>query len=500
MHRSTWTVATLAAVALAGPGCVMVGPDYEEPPAPLESDWLDYEDPRLDSVSPLAPEWWRAAFEDATLDRLIEIALADNLTLRSAGLRVMQARQQLAIAVGNQYPQEQALDGSAGVERTQGRSDDVYDFGFSVSWEADVWGRFRRQVETASALLEASLASYDGVKVSLIAQVAQSYLSIRTTERRLEVARANVGLQEESVRISMAKFDAGAVSALDVEQALTLLHNTRATVYSLEIALQQFRNALAVLLGRPPQDLGGLLGAPQPIPAVDPDIAVGMPQDLIRRRPDIRVAERQLAAQSAQIGFAITELYPQFSINGSIGTSVTTFGENDAGDLFTNDTLRYNLTGGFRWNVFNYGRLRSNVRLQDATFQQLLEDYRQTVLSVQAEVENSIVAFLQSYEQLADIRAAAEAAQRSVEISTIQYEDGLVDFNTVLSTLEALRSQQDQLATAEGSVAANLVDVYRSLGGGWQTRTSAEAADLIPEETRDEMRERTKYWDRTFDD
>ena len=225
-----------------------------------------------------------------------------------------------------------------------------------------------------------------------------------------------------------------------------------------------------------------------------------MPQDLIRRRPDIRVAERQLAAQSAQIGFAITELYPQFSINGSIGTSVTTFGENDAGDLFTNDTLRYNLTGGFRWNVFNYGRLRSNVRLQDATFQQLLEDYRQTVLSVQAEVENSIVAFLQSYEQLADIRAAAEAAQRSVDISTIQYEDGLVDFNTVLSTLEALRSQQDQLATAEGSVAANLVDVYRSLGGGWQTRTSAEPADLIPEETRDEMRGRTKYWDRTFDD
>ena len=263
MHMRYLSLATFllvsvlaAAVALAGPGCVMVGPDYEEPPAPLESDWLDYEDPRLDSVSPLAPEWWRAAFEDATLDRLIEIALADNLTLRSAGLRVMQARQQLAIAVGNQYPQEQALDGSAGVERTQGRSDDVYDFGFSVSWEADVWGRFRRQVETASALLEASLASYDGVKVSLIAQVAQSYLSIRTTERRLEVARANVGLQEESVRISMAKFDAGAVSALDVEQALTLLHNTRATVYSLEIALQQFRNALAVLLGRPPQDLG----------------------------------------------------------------------------------------------------------------------------------------------------------------------------------------------------------------------------------------------------
>ena len=500
MHRVARTLATLAAVTLAGHGCVMVGPDYEEPPAPVETQWLEYEDPRLDPASPLAPEWWRAAFGDAALDRLVEIALADNLTLRSAGLRVMQARQQLAIAVGDQFPQEQALEGSTGLEHAQRRSDHVYDFGFNISWEADVWGRFRRQVETASALLEASLASYDGVKVSLIAQVAQSYLSIRTTERRLEVARENVRLQDVSVRIAEAKFDAGAVSALDVEQALTLLHNTRATVYSLEIALQQLRNGLAVLLGRPPQDLGGLLGEPQPVPAVDPKIAVGMPQDLIRRRPDIRIAERRLAAQSAQIGFAITELYPQFLVSGSIGTTVAAFGVNDRDDLFTNDTFRYSLTGGFSWNIFNYGRLRSNVRLQDATFQQLLEDYRQTVLSVQAEVENSIVAFLHSYTQLDDIRAAAEAAQRSVEISSVQYEDGLVDFNTVLSTLEALRSQQDQLATAEGSVAANLVDVYRSLGGGWQTRTSAEPADLIPEETRDEMRGRTGYWDGTFDD
>lgn len=500
MPRAPWILMTLAAAVLAGPGCVMVGPEYEEPPAPLESNWLDYEDPRLDTTSPLAPEWWRTAFSDPSLDRLIEIAVADNLTLRSAGLRVMQARQQFAIAVGSQYPQQQELAGSAGIERAQGRSDDVYDFGFNVSWEADIWGRFRRQVETASALLDASLASYDGVRVSLIAQVAQSYLSILTTERRLEVARENVRLQEESVRISRAKYVAGAVSALDVEQALTLLHNTRATVYSLEIARQQFKNALAVLLGRPPQDLGELLDESRPVPAVDPAIAVGMPQDLIRRRPDIRVAERRLAAQSAQIGFAITELYPHFLIDGSIGTSVTTFGENDAGDLFTDDTFRYSLTGGFTWNVFNYGRLRSNVRLQDASFQQLLEDYRQTVLSVQAEVENSIVAFLQSSSQLADIRAAAEAAQRSVEISTIQYEDGLVEFNTVLSTLQALATQEDQLATAEGSIAASLVDVYRSLGGGWQTRTSAEAADLIPEDTRDEMRERTKYWDSTFDE
>jgi NodT family efflux transporter outer membrane factor (OMF) lipoprotein len=500
MRRSLRQLAIISSAALAGTGCMMVGPDYREPEPPLESQWIEYEDPALDSESSLVPEWWKSTLKDPVLDGLVTTALEDNLTLRSAGLRVLQAQQQLAIAVGNQYPQQQDLSGSAGVERANRRTDDVYDFGFNISWEADVWGRFRRQIETASALLDASLASYDGVVVSLIAQVAQTYISILTTQRRIDVARYNVTLQEESVRITQAKFDAGATSALDVEQAQTLLYNTRATVYTLEISLQQLKNSLAVLLGRPPQDLAGLLGQPRPVPTVDPALAVGMPQDLIRRRPDIRVAERRLAAQSAQIGFAITDLYPQFTIGGSIGTSVTTLGEEDAGDLFTNDTFRYNLAGGFVWNIFNYGRLRSNVRLQDASFQQLLEDYRQTVLRVQAEVENAIVAFLQSRAQLDERVAAAEAAQRAVDISTIQYEDGLVTFNTVISTLQSLVAQQDLLATAQGSVAANLVEVYRALGGGWEVRSSADPVDLLPEETREEMEERTDYWDRQFRD
>ncbi len=500
MRRSSRQQALLLLALALLNGCTMLGPDYEEPDPPLETRWIDFEDPALDNESPLVPEWWTQTLKDPVLDQLVQVALADNLTLRSAGLRIIQAQQQLAIAVGNQYPQQQDLAGSAGIERANRRTDDVYDFGFNISWEADVWGRFRRQVETASALLDASLASYDGVLVSLVAQVAQTYLSIRTTQQRLDVARENVRLQEESVRITEAKYDAGATSALDVEQARTLLYNTRASVYSLEIALRQLQNGLSILLGRPPGDLTDLLGAPRPVPSVDPERAVGMPQDLIRRRPDIRVAERRLAAQSAQVGFAITDLYPHFSIGGSIGTSVTTLGEEDAGDLFTNDTFRYNLDAGFRWDILNYGRLRSNVRLQDASFQQLLEDYRQTVLQVQAEVENAIVAFLESTSQLREFQAAADAAERAAAISTLQYEDGLVNFNTVITTLQNLAAQQDQLAAAQGSVASNLVEVYRALGGGWEVRTSAEPVDLLPEETREEMRNRTRYWDREFDD
>jgi len=500
MANSTVRKVILCSLILLCAGCSAVGPDYREPASDVEHNWIAYEDPELDTVSTLSPRWWQQTLKDPVLDHLVEIALAENLTLRAAGLRVLQSQQQLAIAVGGQYPQQQELTGSGGISHAQRRTDDVYDFGFNISWEADIWGRFRRQIESASALLDASLASYDGVLVSLTAQVAQNYLSIRTTQARLDVARFNVHLQESNLAIAQAKHDSGAASALDVEQAQSLLFNTRATIYNLDIALQQFQNALAVLLGRPPQDLRELLGAPRPVPEVDPTVIVGLPQDLIRRRPDIRTAERRLAAQSAQIGFAVSALYPHFLVDGSIGTGISTLGPLDASDLFSNDSLRYDLGLGFRWNLFNYGRLRSNVRLQDASFQQFLEDYRQTVLQAQAEVENALVAFIQSMKQLVDIRAAAEAAQRAAEISRWQYEDGLVNFNTVISILSSLSAQQDQLATAEGSLAANMVEVYRSLGGGWQIRSSDNPIDLVPEKTREEMLERTDYWDSTFQD
>jgi len=485
--------------ALVVSGCTTLGPDYEEPTAPVQTDWIEYEDPLLAATSPIEPEWWKAAFNDPVLDQLVETALEENLTLRSAGLRVLQARQQLAIAVGSQYPQQQQLSGNAETQGYDHSSFETYDLGFNVSWEADVWGRFTRQIESASAALDASVANYDGVMVSLIADVAQSYLLIRTTQQRLLVARQNLGYQQDSVDITRAKFEGGEVSSLDLEQALTLLYNTRATLSSLEQTLQQLKNSLAVLLGKPPQGMNELLKTPEPIPSVEPGIVIGMPQDLIRRRPDIRVSERQLAAQSAQIGFAITELYPQFGIGGSVGTSVSTNDGQDFGDLFSSGTFGYGLAGFFQWNIFNYGRLKSNVRLQDAVFQQLLENYRQTVLQAQADVENAIVAFLRSQEQMNSLQLATDAAQRAANISNTQYMDGLVDFNTVSSTLRTLAGQQDQLASVQGAVTTNLVAVYLSLGGGWELRQSENTLDLIPDVTREEMLERSKYWNKTFE-
>lgn len=499
MKRPLKLCALCVLLVLLAAGCATVGPDYKEPVVPVMPDYLEYEDPNLDTTVPAEPEWWKTAFNDPIIDQLVETALAQNLSLRSAGLRVLQARQQLAIAMGNQYPQQQQISGQAGIGGDFASSSyEIYGLGFNMSWEADVWGRFTRQIESASAALDASVGSYDGVMVSLIAEVAQSYLLIRTTQQRLVVARNNLDLQKESMRITTAKYEGGESSSLDVDQAQTLYYITSASVPSLEQSLQQLKNSLAILLGRPPHDMSSLLGEVQPVPMVTAEIAVGMPQDLIRRRPDLRTAERRLAAQSAQIGFAVTELYPHFGLGGSIGTSVSTSSGLNFTDLFSPESITWSLSGLFSWNIFQYGRLKNNIRLQDAVFQQLLEDYRQTVLQAQGEVENAIVAFYKTRQQLAAIRLAAEAAQRAADVSTVQYQEGEVPFNTVITTLQALISQQDALAATQGLVATNLVAVFKSLGGGWEVRQSQDPLDLIPEPTREEMRERTKYWDKMF--
>jgi NodT family efflux transporter outer membrane factor (OMF) lipoprotein len=486
----------LAGVCCFLAGCAMVGPNYKPPTAKVANQWLEFEDPRLQTNSPVEPQWWKQAFQDPVLDQLIAESLADNLTLRSAALRVLQARQQLLIAKGNLFPQEQFVGATAsGVgSGAGGGPSGVYSLNFNVNWEIDVWGRIRRQIESVSASYDATLSSYDGVLVSLVGQVAQTYLLIRTTEQRLAVARTNVIYQEESVRISQAKLDAGEVSSLDVEQGQTLLSNTRASVALLDQSVQQFKIALAILLGQLPQNLPGEVERPGTIPTVSPVVAVGMPQDLIRRRPDIRTAERRLAAQSAQIGFAVSDLYPHLAFTGLIGPAVKTATGQEFADLFNADNVTYNFGGVVRWNILNYGRIKNNIRLQDATFQQLLEDYRQTVLQAQGDVESTLVAFFQSQVQLKELQQAADAAQRAADVSMEQYQDGSVDFNTVVSTLRTLDSQQDQLASIQGTVAANLVDVYRSLGGGWEIRQDEKAGDLIPEETWREMSGPGRYW------
>ncbi|MCU7817116.1 MAG: TolC family protein, partial [Candidatus Thiodiazotropha sp. (ex Rostrolucina anterorostrata)] len=231
MRLSTLAVCLLLAIqSLLISGCMNLGPDYQSPEAAVESDWLVSEDPPLTNEPLSDPRWWKTAFQDDDLNQLVETALKQNLTLRSAGLRVLQSQQQLAIAIGNQFPQEQQLTGAASRGKSTGVTFDNYNLGFNLSWEADFWGRFRRQVESASADLDVSVASFDGAVLSMVSQVAQNYILIRTFQDRIKVARSSIKNQEESVRITQAKFDAGEVSELDKDQAESLLYNTRATV------------------------------------------------------------------------------------------------------------------------------------------------------------------------------------------------------------------------------------------------------------------------------
>ena len=473
------------------------GTELSARPVNVSPRWLEFEDPKLAATSPVVPLWWKDAFKDPVLDQLVDEALAENLTLRSAALRVLQARQQLLIVANLRLPQQQYLGASAAVvdPGESAGSSGAYSATFNLTWTIDVWGRVRRQVESASAAYDATLSSYDGVLVLVVGQVAQTYLLIRTTEQRLAAARQNLAYQTESVRISEAKLEAGDTSSLDVEQGLTLLYNTQASIALLEQSLQQLKVSLAILLGQPPQDLTARLGPPGPVPAASPLVALGMPQDLIRRRPDIRVAERRVAAQSAQIGVAVSDLYPSLGLAGSIGPVVSTATEGqDFLDLFNVKNVGFSLGGFLRWNLFNWGRIRENVRLQDAAVQQAIEDYRQVVIQAQGEVELALIAYFKSLQQLAALQQAADAAQRSVDVATEQYQDGLVDYNTVVSTLRALVGQQDQLASTQGAVAVNLVGIYLFAGGRVGIRKGPNPGDLIPEKTKEEMRARGKYW------
>ena len=345
-------------------------------------------------------KWW-AVFKDPVLDSLICYAYRQNLSLRVAGCRVLEARAQMAIDVGNLFPQTQTMTGdhtnnvlsretanplSTGLKRWYGQ----WDYGFNLSWEIDFWGRLRRAIESDAATLDASVENYDDVLVTLLGDVATNYVTYRTTEQRIRYARENVALQRKTLQIVEGQLKAGIVGELDVDQARSTLEQTEAGIPELEIALRQAANQLCILLGLPPQDLQARLG-PGPIPTAPPEVAVGIPADLLRRRPDVRRAERQAAAQSAQIGIAEAEFYPHIAINGTIGYSAENFK-----NLFQEPALAGSVGPSFTWNILNYGRLVNNVRLQDSRFQELVATYQNTVLSAGQDVENGLVTFLRS--------------------------------------------------------------------------------------------------------
>lgn len=466
-----------------------VGHNYQRPATPVADEWIDSHNPRISSVPGDYRAWW-TVFNDPVLNRLVQTAYSQNIPLREAGFRVAVAQAQRGIAVGNFFPQIQQVVGD--YTRTQ-RSKETALFpnippdspfanlaapqfsnwriGGALAWELDFWGRYRRAIEAADALLNSSVEGFDDALVLLIGEVARTYVELRTAEQLLQVARDNAVLQTESARVAQARLDAKAVdSELDTPQAKANLGSTLAVVEALEIRRRQAQNRLAVLMGMPPYDLTDLLGGAGAIPTAPRTVAIGVPAELVWRRPDVRRAERIVAAQSAEIGIATSDLYPHISINGTMDWQAAQFS-----DVFKSSAFGGTIGPGFRWNVLNYGRLLNNIRVQDARFQELVANYQQTVLQANEEAENAIVAYLHFTDQ---IQVLAESARQSAEaerVAQVKYRAGEIDFNRLFVVQQLLLNQQERLANSRANAAQSVVDLYRSLGGGWEIRLDPSA-------------------------
>ncbi len=487
-----WITVTTATVLTAGSGCTSlrrwahqgfrVGPDYARPPAPFADEWIDYQNADVDTSSEIHAAWW-TVLGDAKLNELIDRASRQNLSLQAAGMRILEARARLAVARGNLFPQLQEAFG--GFQRFNQSSTtanalpvlnfDNWDLGLSAAWELDFWGRFRRAIETQEAILDAEIENYDDVLVLLQAEVATAYVQYRTFQERLKVARYNVELQQRTVEIVEVQFKNGRVTELDLAQAKENLAATRSVIPEYEARIRQTANAICVLLGEPPRDLSAELGEGA-IPEVPHEILVGIPADLLRRRPDVRRAERRAAAQSAVIGIAESEFYPHIAITGSVGLASA-----DLSDLFRSDSFTGAIGPSFQWNILNYGRILNNVRAEEAGFYQAVYDYQNTVLTAAQEVEDGIVAYLKTREQVEAVDEAAAQALRAVEVATTQYRRGRINFQPVVYMQQILAQRQDQLAATRGSVVLSLINVYKALGGGWEARLQGGSAAAVPQ-------------------
>ena len=488
--RNAMAGLSLLVACLLGSACTMIGPDYRTPDAAVPEQWSDKPDSVFNSQLSARDHWWEV-FDDPVLDKLIQTAYDQNLSLQIAGLRVLEARAQLGIVTGSLYPQSQTMSGSYLYNR--GPGGDYFNssgIGFDAAWELDFWGKFRRGIESADANLIANIASYDDVLVTLTAEVARTYVTIRTLQERVRLAQQNIKIQQRSLELTTNQFETGSVTELDTQQATTQLRNTQASIPNLLISLEQAQHALSILLGMPPQDLTGLLGETSGIPTAPAEVATGIPAELLRRRPDIKQAELQAAAQSAQVGIAEAELLPSFTLLGTIGWSVNDAGDDSIGDLFQSNNLGFSAGPAFQWKFLNYGRLKNQVRVQDARLQQLLTNYENVVLNAEAEVKNAMSGFIHSRIEADYREQSASAAQRSANLAMLQYTEGVSLYQSVLDATRSLAAQQDAFAVTRGNIATNLIALYKALGGGWEVRVGN---DFVPAEIREQMDERTDW-------
>ncbi len=469
MPNNRMTLCLTAILILAGlTGCAKVGPDYIKPDTVAPAAWQAPLDRGL-NIGPadqqILADWW-TSLKDPLLNSFIHQAITDNLDLEQARARLLEARARRDIGSAVLFPK---LDANGSVTRNRtssnrgsGTTSTNYSTSFDAGWELDLFGGGRRSVEAAQAQLEASREDLRDVLVSLLAEVALNYIDVRTFQARLQIAGDNLAAQQETYNLTEARYKSGLTSELALQQARYLMGSTRAQIPTLRTGLVNAANQLAVLLGTSPGTLTERLRNKAPLPALPPSVAVGIPADILRQRPDIRKAERLLAAQTAQIGVATADLYPSFKLNGSVGLDALS-----AGKLFSSGSGGYSFGPSISWPVFDAGAIQANIRLQSFLQQETLASYKATVLTALQEVEDALVAYAQEQERYQALKESADAAEQATTLSEIQYQAGLIDFTGVLDAKRSLLSFQDQLAQSAATMTGNLIRLYKALGGGW---------------------------------
>jgi NodT family efflux transporter outer membrane factor (OMF) lipoprotein len=524
------SLGTLVAVCLCG--CT-VGPNYTPPtfkaaPSFGEVQTVSATQPSRPTTRPVEiTEWW-ATFHDPQLDELIQRAVKSNPSLVQAESRIREARFERTIAgagelptvnvdggyqhargsknvvfplsafgagttkAGKQQPSSASrvdqpsnltTGGNAGASSTGGGvplsplglgglpgvTTDLYQAGFDATWEVDIFGGVRRSIEAANADLAAAVEDRRDVLISLLSEVARNYIELRGDQREIEIAQENLRAQQQTLSLTEDRFHAGVTTQLDVARARAQVATTAAGIPSLDAAAHEAAHRLAVLLGEQPLMLLVELDQARPVPAAPAEVPIGVPADLLRRRPDIRRAERQLAAASARVGVAVAQLYPRFTINGTFGFDATKFAK------ITDWTSHYYSIGpGISWPIFDAGRIRANINVQNEAQAQALSIYEQTVLVAMEDVEDSLVDYSRQQQRRRALADAVDANRQAVELATQQYQQGVVDFLTVLEAQRSLYAAQDSLTQSEVQISTDLVSLYKALGGGWEVDSAAK--------------------------
>ncbi len=444
-------------------GCVAVGPDYKEPQMALPTTWdSSAADAGSQDEESLAV-WWKK-LNDPVLNNLIDMAVANNLDLKEAVSRVRQARYERNIAKADLYP---SVDGSGSATKSGSSSDEsdssLYSASLDASWELDIFGGVRRSAESSVAAYQAQIEDLHDVLITLLSEVAINYIDLRTYQQQLLTTEHNIAIQQQSKDLTDSMVVSGLSDNLEQAQASYQLAGTKAELPTLKTSIRSSMNRLCALLGKTPGSLNGLLEKTAVIPVPEKSVTIGIPADMVRQRPDIRQAERNLAAETAKVGVAEADLYPHFYLSGSLGLQSTS-----SSSFFSDPTSLWSLGPSMSWSIFHSGSIRNNIKAQQEIQQQSLLQYQTTVIEAIEEVENNLTGFAAEQQKMEILTEAVASAKQAVEISTQQFSTGLGDFKDVLDAEQALLTYENQLNESRGSLASNFVELYKALGGGWQ--------------------------------